>query len=185
MHIRDFVMTDVAPANALTNRHIRETTVHWSEATMTDDEFRGYWLKGASTYPWLAAEIDGTFAGYAKASAWRERAAYRFTVETSVYIADEFHRRGVGKALMSGLIDALRTRGFRQAVAGIGLPNDASIRLHESLGFRKVGIFTCVGLKFNTWLDAGFWQLELDPQREGAESGSRQHAAGSRQEECD
>jgi L-amino acid N-acyltransferase YncA len=161
MHIRDFVIQDVVPANALTNHHIRETTVHWSEAAATDDEFEGYWRKGASTYPWLVAEIGGTFAGYAKASAWRERAAYRFTVETSVYIANGFHRRGVGKALMLALIDALRTRGFKQAVAGIGLPNDGSILLHESLGFRKVGVFTKVGLKFDTWLDAGFWQMEL------------------------
>lgn len=161
MHIRDFVIADVVPANLLTNHHIRETTVHWSETTATDDEFQGYWRKGAATYPWLAAEIDGVFAGYAKASAWRERAAYRFTVETSVYVADGFHRRGVGKALMVALIDRLRQSGFRQAVAGIGMPNDASVRLHEALGFRKVGIFTNVGLKFNNWLDAGFWQMEL------------------------
>lgn len=161
MHIRDFCLDDVAPANELTNHHIRATTVHWSETTASDQEFHDYWRKGASTYPWLCAHVDGCFAGYAKASPWRERAAYRYTVETSVYVADAFHRKGVGRALMVELIARLGAHGFKQAVAGIGLPNDASIRLHESLGFRKVGVFTSVGLKFNTWLDAGFWQLEL------------------------
>lgn len=161
MLIRDFDDSDVTPANALTNHFILHTAVHWGTVPATDAEFRDYWLKGRARHPWLTCMLDGSFAGYAKASPWRDREAYRLTAETTVYISLDMHRRGIGKALMVALLDRLRADGFHQAVAGIALPNDASVALHEALGFAKVGVFTQVGRKQNRWLDAGFWQRSL------------------------
>ncbi|MCC6428165.1 MAG: N-acetyltransferase [Phycisphaerales bacterium] len=161
MLIRDLEPRDVAAANALTNHFIANTTIHWGYTTASDDDFREYWLKGRKTHPWLIAEIDGRFAGYTKASPWRDRDAYRFTAETTVYVALDMNRRGIGRALMLALLDRLRDMNFHQAIAGIALPNDPSIALHESLGFEKVGIFPEVGRKFDQWWGVGFWQRKL------------------------
>ncbi len=161
MLIRDFEPRDVPPANALTNHFIHHSTIHWGYQQSTDEQFREYWHKGRQKHPWLIAELDDRFAGYAKASPWRDRDAYRFTAETTVYVAPDAHRRGVGRSLMQALLDRLRAQGFHHAVAGIALPNDASIGLHEALGFTKVGVFHQVGRKFDQWWDAGFWELRL------------------------
>ncbi len=161
MLLRAFSPSDVPHANALTNHFIINTVVHFGLTPASDDDFHAYWLAGSVRFPWLAATIDGRFAGYAKASPWRERDAYRFTAETSVYVALDMHRRGVGKALMLALIAELRAAGFHQAIAGIAMPNDPSVALHESLGFTKIGIFPSVGRKFDQWWSAGFWQLPL------------------------
>jgi L-amino acid N-acyltransferase YncA len=112
-------------------------------------------------YPWLVAEIDGRIAGYVYARRHRERAAYRFSVEVSVFIADGFRRRGVGRMLYLELFDVLRRQGYFNAFAGIALPNDASVALHESLGFKPVGVYPKTGYKFNRWHDVGWWSLRL------------------------
>jgi phosphinothricin acetyltransferase len=161
MVIRDFLDRDVAPAATLTNHYIQNTAVHFGYQPYTQDEFRGIWSEGRKTYPWLAAEIDGRFAGYAKGSRWRERDAYAKTIEFGLYVELDFHRRGVGKALYTQLIARSRQAGFHVAVGGITMPNDASVRLHESMGFTKVGVFRQVGRKFDQWHDTGWWQLVL------------------------
>ncbi|GMV25457.1 MAG: phosphinothricin N-acetyltransferase [Phycisphaerae bacterium] len=161
MLVRDFAQQDVGAANALTNHFIEHTTVHWGQTPAADAEFARLWRSGSKTHPWLVAELDGRFAGYAKASVWRERDAYSRTAETTVYVSLDKHRRGVGRILMQALLDRLRAAGFHAAVAGIALPNDPSIRLHEALGFTYVGTFHEVGWKFGRWLDAGFWELKL------------------------
>jgi phosphinothricin acetyltransferase len=114
-------------------------------------------------YPWLVAEIDGEVAGYVYATQHRERAAYRWVVEVAVYIADTYHRRGIGRALYSALFELLRAQGYFQAYAGITLPNAASVKLHQSLGFNPVGVFPYIGYKQGRWLDVGWWQLQLHP----------------------
>jgi phosphinothricin acetyltransferase len=161
MKIRDFEEGDVAPACAVTNHYIEHTPVHFGMHPYTPQEFREMWLAGRDKYPWLAAAIDGRFAGYAKASRWREREAYRFTAEVGLYIESAFQGRGVGKALYGKLLARLRAAGYHTAVGGITLPNDASVRLHESMGFTKVGVFREVGRKFDQWHDTGWWQLIL------------------------
>jgi L-amino acid N-acyltransferase YncA len=116
-------------------------------------------------FPYLAAETGGRLAGYAYAALYRERPAYRLTVEDSVYIAPDRHRRGIGRALLAALIEAAAARGFRQMIAVIGdSPRQAaSIGLHETLGFRHVGILQDVGFKHGRWLDTVLMQRALGP----------------------
>ncbi len=112
--------------------------------------------------PWLVCTGDGGEPiGYAYASRHRERAAYQWSVDVTVYIRTEHHRRGVGRALYSCLFPLLRLQGFYTAHAGVTLPNPASVGLHEALGFRPVGVYPAVGWKFGGWRDVGWWQLPL------------------------
>jgi phosphinothricin acetyltransferase len=112
-------------------------------------------------YPYLVAERDGVFAGYAYASQHRTRAAYRFSVDVTVYIAEAARRSGVGQALYAELLSNLAARGFHAAFAGIALPNPGSIALHERVGFTSLGIYREVGFKFGSWHDVGWWQRLL------------------------
>ena len=111
--------------------------------------------------PWLVEERDGIVRGYAYASKHRERAAYQWSVDVGVYVDEEHRRSGVGKALYGKLFRLLRLQGFYTAHAGVTLPNAASVGLHESLGFRPVGVYRGVGYKLGGWRDVGWWQLEL------------------------
>jgi phosphinothricin acetyltransferase len=126
--------------------------------------------------PWLVLEDDaaaeyshalegaGHVVGYAYASRHRERAAYQWSVDVTVYVRADQHRRGVGRALYQLLLDLLRAQGFHAAHAGITLPNASSVGLHESLGFRPVALYPAVGYKRGAWHDVGWWQLELSPR---------------------
>jgi phosphinothricin acetyltransferase len=159
--VRAFSEADVAPANVLTNHYIVHTPIHFGLEPSTDEAFRALWEKGRARFPWLAAEVRGAFAGYCKAGSWRERAAYERTVETGIYVAEAHRGRGVGLALYDALFEALRAGGVHAVVAGITLPNEASVRLHERVGFTLVGVFREVGRKFDRWHDVGFWQRGL------------------------
>jgi L-amino acid N-acyltransferase YncA len=116
--------------------------------------------------PWLVAAIDGRFAGYAYASPFRPRPAYRYGVEISIYVEEDARRRGVGRALIEALIDRSRDRGLRHLIGAISDSDTsvASIALHRSLGFREAGVYRQVGWKFDRWLDVTLMQLDLDPQ---------------------
>jgi len=162
MIVREFTESDVGPACRLTNHFIEHTSVHFGARPMADAQFLALWDSGRRKHPWLAAEIDGQFAGYAKAGIWRERDAYALTAETGLYVNLEFQRRGVGRALYAELLARLKSAGFHTAVAGITLPNEHSARLHEAMGFKHVGVFRQVGRKFDTWHDTGWWQLILE-----------------------
>lgn len=116
-------------------------------------------------YPWLVAtngEAEGDAIGYAYATRFRERPAYRYVVETSIYIADVAQRQGAGRLLYKALIDTLRAQGFVHAIGALALPNDASIRLHEAIGFRRTGVYREVGYKHGQWIDVGIWQCVLN-----------------------
>jgi phosphinothricin acetyltransferase len=112
-------------------------------------------------YPWLVCERDGHIAGYAYATRHRVRAAYQWSVDTSVYIDDAHKRTGVGRGLYESLFSILAAQGFFNAFAGIALPNAASVGLHEAMGFEKLGVYRNVGFKFGEWRDVGWWQLRL------------------------
>ena len=129
--------------------------------------------------PWLVFE-DGVVLGYAYASRHRERAAYQWCVDVSVYVGQRHRRRGVGRALYESLLALLRLQGFYAAHAGVTLPNDASVGLHESLGFRRIGIYPAVGYKRGTWWDVGWWQLELR-ERKGTPAPPRTLAEAQQQ----
>jgi phosphinothricin acetyltransferase len=104
---------------------------------------------------------DGRIAGYAYAGPFRARPAYQWTAEATVYVDPGFRRRGVGRALYTALLDALRAMGYRSAVGVVTLPNPASVALHEELGFRPAGVVRAAGFKLGAWHDVGFWQAEL------------------------
>jgi L-amino acid N-acyltransferase YncA len=118
-----------------------------------------------SNFPYLAAETDGVCCGYAYAGPYRARPAYRWSLEDSVYIAPDMHRRGIGRALLVALIETSQARGFRQMIAVIGdsTKQAASVGLHEAVGFRHVGILQDVGFKHGRWLDSVLMQRALGP----------------------
>jgi len=115
-------------------------------------------------FPYLVADIEGAVAGYAHAGPYRARPAYRFSVEDSVYVAPEAHRRGVGRALLDSLVREAEARGFRQMIAVIGdSAQIPSIELHRAAGFRMIGNIEAVGFKFGRWLDSVLMQRALGP----------------------
>ncbi len=113
------------------------------------------------SHAWLVAEVDGAVAGYAYGSPHRERAAYSSSCDVAVYVDPAQSRRGYGKALYGALLPLLAGRGFHAAFAGVALPNEASVALHEAMGFTPVGIYREVGWKSNGWRDVGWWQRLL------------------------
>jgi phosphinothricin acetyltransferase len=115
----------------------------------------------SATHPWLVGERDGEVAAFAYAAAHRARPAYRWTAETSVYVAAAHQRNGVGRELYGALLGLLRRQGLYVACAGITLPNDASVGLHEALGFERIGVYRRIGFKAGEWRDVGWWQLPL------------------------
>jgi phosphinothricin acetyltransferase len=147
---------------AIYNHYISETVITFEENPISEIEMQNRLSKyEQQNFPFLVAEVSGQLLGYAYASSWRERSAYRFAVETSVYLSTQHFGKGLGTKLYLSLFNELKTRGFKIAIGCITLPNEISIKLHENLGMRKVGHFEKVGLKFDQWLDVGFWQLEL------------------------
>lgn len=114
--------------------------------------------------PWLVAEVDGAVAGYAYADRHRERPGYRWAVNISVYVADGFTGRGIGRSLYDRLLELLRQQGFVNAYAGITLPKPASVALHEAIGMRRIGVYERVGFKGGAWHDVAWYGLRLaDP----------------------
>ena len=120
-------------------------------------------------YPWIVATVAGADSGdgdvvlaYAYASKFRDRPAYRYVVETSIYVATTTTGNGVGRLLYEALVDTLRAQGFTQAIGVISLPNDSSITLHEQAGFQRAGVYREIGFKHGRWIDVGFWQCELN-----------------------
>ncbi len=121
-------------------------------------------------YPWLAASTDGRLVGYAYACENRSRLAYRWSVDATVYLDASAQRNGIGSALYRRLFALLRAQGYVNVFAGISLPNAASVRLHEAMGFASIGVYRNVGYKLGAWRDVGWWQLALrEPPREPTE----------------
>ena len=117
----------------------------------------------SQAYPYLVAERDGRVVGYAYGSQHRARASYRFSCDVTIYVDPTVHRSGLGRVLYGALLPDLAARGYHAAFSGITLPNAASVGLHETMGFTKVGIYREVGFKFDRWHDVGWWQKILAP----------------------
>jgi len=113
---------------------------------------------------WLAVEVDGLVRAYAYGTRHRERAAYDWTIETTVYVHEDFRGRGLGRAAMRSLVAVLRLQGFHLAVAGVTAPNPGSVALHRSLGFERIGEFEAIGWKFDAWHGVEWFALELSPR---------------------
>ena len=159
--IREVQLSDAAQIANIYNYYVKNSTVTFEEKEVSITEFEKRISSIKANFPYLVFEEKGTIIGYAYASTFRTRVAYRFSAESSVYIHHKHYRKGIGSKLYHSLIPLMKQSGLKSAIGGITLPNDASINLHESLGFTKVGHFKEVGYKFSTWLDVGFWQLEL------------------------
>jgi phosphinothricin acetyltransferase len=143
---------------------VAETAISF-ETTLPDrDEMARRIDETLRSYPWLVCEADGRTAGYAYATRHRVRGAYQWSVDTSVYIAEAFRRRNVGRGLYTSLFAILAAQGYFNAFAGIALPNPASVALHEAMGFEPIGVYRRVGYKLDRWHDVGWWQLALKPQ---------------------
>ena len=161
MKIRAARDDDFDAIASITNYYIVTSTIHFAYEPVTRAAFHELWIASRDRYPWLVAADPSAVIGYAKAGRWRDRAAYDWTAEVAVYVRQGMHRRGLGRALYSELLGDLAHRGFRSAVAGIVLPNEASIELHQALGFEPVGTFRDAGWKHGRWCDVGFWQKRL------------------------
>ncbi|MCK6480167.1 MAG: N-acetyltransferase family protein [Planctomycetes bacterium] len=149
---------------------VRGTAISFELEPPDADEFRRRLREVLRLAPWLVLEREGGILGYAYGTSFRARPAYRFAVETAIYVRSDAHRTGVGRALYGALLPCLERQGFRRAIAGVTLPNAPSVGLHEALGFRPAGRFSRVGWKFGRWHDVGFWERDLgsegDPPRE-------------------
>jgi L-amino acid N-acyltransferase YncA len=165
--IRQVLPDDAPQICEIYNHYIASTIITFEEEPLSTAAMSQRIAEVTAKYPWLVSERNGSIAGYAYATAWKTRSAYRFAVESAIYLKPESTGQGIGNALYLTLIEALRERRFHCVIGGIALPNAASVALHEKLGFRRIGQFAKVGWKFNTWLDVGYWQLILenaDPQ---------------------
>jgi L-amino acid N-acyltransferase YncA len=156
--IRAATPEDAAVVAAIYAPLVRDSIVSFEEDVPDAAEMAS---RMGSSISWLVHEIDGSVAGYAYAAPFQGRAAYKWSAEVSVYIADAARGRGVGRELIDALLDELRRRGYVNAFAGIALPNDASVRLFETFGFKRIALQETVGYKLGAWHDVGWWQLQL------------------------
>src|SRR5215212_9339509 len=162
--IRDAVPNrDAAACAAIYAPHVEGSAVSFEERAPEAAEMAARIERYGASYAWLVAERDGQVVGYAYATAFNERPAYRWSTSVSVYIGENARGGGAGRALYEALFDRLRERGFRIACAGITLPNEASVSLHEGLGFELVGVNREIGWKEGAWRDVGWYQLGLAP----------------------
>lgn len=161
--VRAATPDDAIAIAGIYNSYVASSAISFETEPPTLDDMRGRIAGGDGVYPWLVAYHDdgGPLIGFACASQFRSRAAYRWTVETSAYVASNFVGQGAGGILYTALLDTLERQGFTQAVASITLPNDRSISLHEAAGFRRAGVYRSVGYKLGQWRDVGIWQRDL------------------------
>ncbi len=162
VNVRSALATDAEALARIYNYYIENTVITFEEEPVSAEVMatRVSEVQGASL-PWLVAESEGAIVGYAYANKWKARSAYRFAVETTIYLENGREGGGVGTKLYSELLSILRTQGMHVAIGGAALPNDASVALHEKLGFDRVATFRQVGFKHDRWVDVAYWQLLL------------------------
>lgn len=163
-HVRDALPgLDAAACLAIYAPFVAESAASFEEEVPSVDVFTDRMRDTLESHAWLVCEDGRQIVGFAYGTQHRTRAAYRWAADVTVYVDPERHRSGIGRALYETLLDRLREQGFHVACAGITLPNDASVGLHESLGFEPVGVYRRIGWKAGEWHDVGWWQLELTP----------------------
>ncbi len=158
MNIRPCEHKDVEKIRDIYNYYIINTVITFEEEPVSPSEMSNRIESYTKLYPWLVCEVDGEITGYAYASKWKERSAYKNTAEATVYLKHGQFRKGYGKALYASLLESLKELNCHVVIGGIALPNESSQKLHEYFGFVKVAHFTEVGFKFGNWVDVGYWQ---------------------------
>lgn len=159
--LRDATAGDAARLAEIYNPYVRDTVITFEEEPVATAEMARRVAEVTARWPWLVAERDGRVVGYAYATPWRTRSAYRHSVECTVYLDADATGRGDGSRLYDALLARLRAAGAHLAIGGIALPNARSVALHEKCGFRQVAQFHEVGWKFGRWIDVGYWELRL------------------------
>ena len=160
--IRAVKLEDAREIADIYNYYILNSCVTFEELALSAEEMRGRIEVAHLKFPWLVFEKDNKIIGYAYASAWKPRSAYKHTVESTVYLKKEAINNGVGSLLYAALISQLTDLGFHALIGGISLPNEASVALHEKFGFEKIAQFKEVGYKFQKWIDVGYWELLIN-----------------------
>jgi L-amino acid N-acyltransferase YncA len=143
------------------NHYVLNTCISFEEEPVSLEEMQKRIASITAAYPFYVYERDGELLGYAYANRWKERSAYRYVAEVTVYIDKDHLGKGIGRELLKALLDESRKRSFHALMAVISLPNEASVRLHEEFGFKKAAHFTEVGYKQDKWIDVGYWELLL------------------------
>ena len=159
--IRMATVDDASAIAAIYRPVVESTFISFETVAPSTDEMRQRIQEVLASHPWLVCENDGVVAGYAYASKHRARAAYQWSVDTSVYVDERIRRRGIGHGLYLSLFAVLTAQGYANAFAGITLPNPASVALHERVGYTPVGVYGRVGYKLGAWHDVGWWQRSL------------------------
>ncbi len=152
---------DAAGMLAIYTPIVESTAASFEHVVPSLEEFRARIVNGLNIAPWLVLEDDGEIIGYAYGALFRSRAAYQWTIETTIHVKSGYRGKGLGKKLYLTLLNLLRAQGFCNAVAVIEARNTGSVSFHEALGFEKVGIFRRAGFKLNEWQHSGWWQLIL------------------------
>jgi phosphinothricin acetyltransferase len=142
--------------------YIEKTSFTFETEVPSTEEFANRIHSCLQNWPWLVCEINGEVAGYAYGSKYRERTGYQWCAECSVYVHDDFQRKGVAKGLYAALIEILKLQGFRNLYAVINTPNDRSVAFHEQMGFKYFATYQNVGYKLGKWKNVGWWQLQLN-----------------------
>jgi phosphinothricin acetyltransferase len=174
--IRNVDIEDAGAICDIYNHYVQNTTITFEEEPVSIKEVQGRIAEVTSSLPWYVSEESGKVIGYAFASNWKSRCAYRLSVESTIYLHPDFIGKGIGRRLYESLISELRNRSYHGVIGGIALPNEGSVALHERLGFVKVAHFKEVGLKFGQWIDVGYWQLLIQ--------NAEQSAAGAANKPC-
>ncbi len=164
--IRFAAETDTAQILDIYGPIVADTAISFEEVVPSRLEMAGRIRNTLERYPWLACDEAGHVLGYAYATEFRSRSAYQWSVEVAAYVRPEAQRKGVASALYTSLLGILRIQGFVNALAGIALPNDASVALHEQFGFKPVGVLQDVGFKATRWHDVEWWALRLREPRD-------------------
>lgn len=163
MNIRPVKTEDALRISEIYNYCIENTVITFEEDPVSESEMlRRIQDINASFLPWLVAEQENELLGYAYATKWKARAAYRYSVEITVYLHNAFTAKGLGTKLYTSLFEALENLEVNAVIGGIALPNSASIALHEKFGMEKVAHFKKVGYKFCNWIDVAYWEKELN-----------------------
>lgn len=157
--IRHVQRKDAEVICSIYNHYIRNSVITFEEGPVSINEMQERIDLATDELPWLVFEEKGRIQGYAYASKWKGRCAYRFSVESTVYLSIESKGKGIGYQLYKALIDRLANLSYHSIIGGIALPNPASVALHEKLGFEKVAHFREVGWKMDRWVDVGYWEL--------------------------
>ncbi len=160
--IRKVCIEDAPALCAIYNYYVEKTTITFEEEPLTVSEMQNRIKTVTAKYPWLVYCKDSCVSGFAYACQWKSRSAYKFSVESAIYLDKTITGKGIGKKLYPELLRLLRAQNIHAVIGGIAIPNDASIALHEKYGFKQIGHFKEVGYKFSKWIDVGYWQLILN-----------------------